>query len=110
MSTRQIAFGVGGIEHKDIQVRVIGRCFEGPILLGDTFTVAFKRTLERLPDGYGPGVRSDERAIALKVDTIWAYNHSLDELPPGMTGRLTLSGLGSDVLREDDVLSNSKPA
>src|SRR5687767_11900341 len=107
MSTRHFEFGVYGIERDGNRPRVIGRCNEGPVRVGDTFTLAYRLTHERLPDGYGPGVRSQERSIVLKVDTIWAYNHFLDELPPGMTGRLTLSGVGGDVLRDNDVLGDA---
>jgi hypothetical protein len=45
------------------------------------------------------------RSISLRVASIVAYGHELSEMDPGLTGRVVLDGIGAELLRDGDVLS-----
>jgi hypothetical protein len=76
-------------------IRAAGRCFDGPILVGDHFREA----------RYGDRVAS----VDLVVEEIWTYGKLLDELDPGLTGELVLSGELSEPLADHAVLAGKDP-
>lgn len=102
---RMIEFGVGGVEKSQTGYLVIGRCHENPIRIGDVFTAAYILTPVRTPDGgYVSSTRSGDRPVSLKVMSIEAYKHFLDELGPGSTARLELVGTGGADLMTGETL------
>jgi hypothetical protein len=84
-----VEFGVHGRIDEADGVRVIGRCFTGPICVGTVF-----RRMRRYLDADEPA----EMSVALQVVEIHAYGHSLDTIDEGMTGALVLSGMAPDAL------------
>lgn len=91
MASRE--FGVHGVATADGDMtEVIGRCFRGPISVGDCFT----------------GVRSvdaqSRRPVGLRVIRIEAYGQSLPELDEGLTGRLLLQGSPDPLVLDGSVL------
>jgi hypothetical protein len=63
-------------------VRLAGRCYSGPIRLGDVFTVVVTA------DG--------EHEVALRVDRGLVYGRLLDEVHEGTSAEITLSGSGAE--------------
>ena len=91
MSIRE--FGVHGVEPTaGGATEVIGRCFRGPIMLGQAFT------------GLGRSAGHTDVRVHLTVVGIVAYGHHLSELDEGLTGRLTLEGLLPPDLADGSVL------
>lgn len=62
-------------------VRLAGRCYQGPIRIGDVFVEA----------AAGDG----QHEIALRLDQVLLYGRPSDELDPGLTAEITLSGAGA---------------
>jgi hypothetical protein len=74
---------------------VIGRCGDEPIRVGDVFDAVFRYKPRRYPDEMGlDPIRDVEHSASLRVESISAYQESLDELGQGMTGSLVVSGEG----------------
>lgn len=95
------------------QNHVIGRCGESPLRLGDVFTVVCRyRRRETLEDFATPPEVLKTCPVSLRVAGIQAYGRSLDELGPGMTGSLVLSGdgmgrIGSGVVLEASMFTEN---
>jgi len=88
-------FGVHGDATTSGEVtQVIGRCYTGPIRIGDAFRSAQSPGGERV-------------AVALTVVAMDSYGHALDEIQEGLTARLTLRGTGADHLADETVLSTA---
>ncbi len=84
---------------------IIGRCGDEPIMVGDVFDAVFRYRHRRYPDEMGmEPVREFEHPACLRVESISAYQHSLDELGQGMTGSLVVSGEGSGCISPGWVL------
>ncbi len=64
-------------------VRVAGRCYSGPVRLGDVFTQV--------------ATADDRRETALRVDQVLIYGGPSDELDPGLTAEIALSGPGQSM-------------
>ena len=75
-------FGVHGVTDEGLATAVIGRCYVGPICVGDFFDQLIS---EDEASGSGQPIR-------LRVLRIEAYGHDLPELDTGLTARLHLSG------------------
>jgi hypothetical protein len=99
--------GVSGLH------RVIGRCGDKAIRIGDVFNTAFRAKPCAYPTEMGnPLVREVERPVNLRVEHIHAYGHCLETLGEGMTGSLDLSGPEGSSLEDGWILiteSKSKP-
>lgn len=89
-------FGVHGVELMAGGGIVIGRCFEGPINIGDGFSACHSY------DAFPPEEPPRYQFIAhvdLEVVKIEAYGFALESLDSGMTARIVLRGAGlQDVL------------
>jgi len=86
-------FGVhGDVAISGEVMQVIGRCYTGPIRIGDVFRSAQAPSGERV-------------LVALTVVAMDAYGHALDEIQEGLTARLTLRGTGAEHLADETVLS-----
>jgi hypothetical protein len=106
--TPQIEFYVAAVEDSPEGFLAIGRCYEGPIHLEDTFLFAYRLDAPRDPDGgYRRVTRFAERQIKLTVARIEAYGKRLTELSSGSTARLLLIGDGQSVVHNDDVLGDA---
>ncbi|NOJ96000.1 hypothetical protein HMI51_24075 [Corallococcus coralloides] len=104
VASSPIEFAVASVNPQPGRVRAAGRIFEGIIRVGDVFSVAFKLTPVRTPEGYGPSIRSDDRPVSIRIEQIRAYGHSFQKLEAGMTAELVLSGDGAESLAQGDVL------
>jgi len=77
------------------QAHVIGRCGDEAIHVGEVFSrVCRYHPRKSLADFTTPPQFMESFPITLRVVAIQAYGRSLDELGPGMTGSLVLSGDG----------------
>jgi hypothetical protein len=85
-------FGVHGVERASDPTIVIGRCYIGPLRVGDVFV------RNQLPAG------QELRSIRLTIAHMEAYRHSMDELDEGLTARLTLTGDGGVTIVAESVL------
>lgn len=104
MKHKRIEFGIETATLQDKLIIVAGRCYQGPISIGDSFDLIYTVEPVLTPSGYGPSTRGPEREVALRVETLWAYGHFLEELDTGLTAELTLSGRGGELLRPGAVL------
>ncbi len=76
-----------------------GRVHEADILLGDVFTeVVWTPWLPEHIVGTRVGEPIIPHTVALRVEGIEAYQHSLEFLSSGMTGALKLTGAGQELL------------
>ncbi|RKH88048.1 hypothetical protein D7Y21_16485 [Corallococcus sp. AB045] len=107
VASRPIEFEVLMVNPRPGGVRAAGRLIEGIICVGDVFSVAFKRTHVRTPDGYAPPIRSGDRPVSICIEQIHAYGYSLQALDAGMTAELVLSGDGAESLAQGDVLGGN---
>lgn len=73
------------------ELRIMGRCGDASIRLGDVFD-----KLRDQVDGM--------KAVSLEVVAIQAYGRSLTELGMGMTGTIDVRGEGVQLLRPSSVL------
>ncbi len=89
---REIEFSVFQVQEGKNRKIIDGRCYRGPIRLGDRFTALYRLVPVAGDDPFGPSRKVDERAVAFTVVEIRAYGHKLGQLDPGMTARLELSG------------------
>lgn len=73
--------------------------------MGSQFSKIYKNILKLTSDkNYEIVGKEDFRDTKLLVNEITAYRHSLDELPPGMSGELILEGDERVVLRKSETL------
>ncbi len=100
-----IQFGIVHTGNSESYATVDGRCHEGPIHKGRVFTLLSKATIQKTPECYGPVTLHPFCEVELKIESIWAYGHQINELSPGMTARLELSGTGIDQIKPDLVLT-----
>lgn len=108
MTPRPIEFGVASVELSTKKAIVNGRCYQGPLVIGDVFNSIYRIHVHKNVDGsYGPSIREGVKPAFLQVIAIWAYDHSLEELGDGMTGRLELVGEDIGILSAEDVLGAS---
>ncbi len=85
----------GWVSGESGRFTIIGRCGDEPIRVGDVFDAVFRYKHRRYPDEMGQDpVREVELPASLRVESISAYQRSLDELGHGMTGSLVVSGEG----------------
>src|SRR5262245_59757979 len=100
---RHIEFTVDRLTVQDGRALVDGRVCESPIRVGDVFTKVYghkqqwdtKRWVDVDP---GP-----THTVRLVIESIDSYRRLWDELSPGMTARLTLTGDGLDRLSEGKI-------
>jgi hypothetical protein len=95
-----IEFQVEIVDREGEKVAVAGRLLQGPIRIGDEFTLAYQFANVMKEDFR----HVNEVPVSLRIDTIVAYRRELPDLYDGMTARLTLSGEGGRVLSRGWVL------
>ncbi len=89
------------------QWRVVGRCGDIPIRIGDRFDRVFCYKPRQYPEESGcPPVREITKKIGMSVLRIHAYQRSLPELGQGMTGLLVIEGEGADLIQPDWILGS----
>jgi hypothetical protein len=98
-------FLVGGIvEGVSGRLRIIGRCCDEMIRIGDCFesVYGYEDTVDA--DGHELAHRVNSVAVRLRVVRIHAYGHEMEALGEGMTGALDLEGSGQELVRPGLVL------
>lgn len=104
-STRE--FGFVGVVNVNGRFGVDGRCWEGPLSIGDVFQQVYQLVPEgpRHESGWDWSA-SDFRQIALRIEEIVFCGKPIETISSGYTARLWLSGEGQDLIRNDghDVL------
>lgn len=106
MSEKKIKseFGIENSYKESSAFIIEGRCYVGPIRVGDTFNFVYKAVPQKTESGFDRSQRIGHRAVNIRIDEIVAYTRKLDEIDSGLTARLTVSGEGADTLQNDDVL------
>lgn len=103
--TREIEFTVEKLDYFDGKLRVAGRCAKDIIKVGDCFTAVYRYAPAQTLEDFGkPSERIAIRNIALWVEKMTSYSRLWDEIHPGLTAELELSGEGEDKVRFGDVL------
>ena len=99
MRTRTIELEVIFATEAEDRLRIEGRCLQGPIVMSDRFRYIYRLVPQRnQKDFSGPSQRLDAEAVNLLVESIRAYSRSFEELHPGMSAEIILSGEGIDVV------------
>ena len=101
----RIEFGISDVKFGGPETIIEGRCHCGPIRIGDTFTKISEMTVHTRPRTYGPTTLRAIASVEIRVDSISAYGHELEELSQTMTARIAVSGIGVEHLKEGLVLS-----
>jgi hypothetical protein len=102
-------FLIYDVQEKNGVYHVAGICSSecDSIKVGSQFSKIYKNVLELTSDkNYEIVGKEDIRDTKLLVNEIKAYRHSLDELPPGMSGELVLKGDEGVVLRKSETLED----
>jgi hypothetical protein len=110
---RKIEFSVDGIvQGESGLLRIIGRCCEDTIRVGDFFESIYNYRFSTDADGREITVHVDPAATHLRVVRIHTYGQFLDLLSPGMTGALDLDldGAGVELVRPGLVLGGEPVA
>lgn len=103
-----IEFGVDGeVTKGDDCVFVTGRCYHGPIAVGDVFDLAYQYIHRKTPQDSGPPMRVGERSVLLRVEGIQTHHQAFQKIDSGDTALLRLCGAGTKSLRQGDVLGIS---
>lgn len=100
-------FLIHDVQEKDGIYYVTGICSSecDSIKVGSQFSKIYKNILKLTSEkNYEIVSRENIRDAKLLVDEIKAYRHNLDELPPGMSGELILSGAQGIILSHSDTL------
>ncbi len=103
---RHIAFTVERLTPEDGRALIDGRVCESAIRVGDVFTKIYghkQRWDSKQWVDVDPG---PTHAVRLVIQSIDSYRRLWDELSPGMTARLTLTGDGLDRLSEGRILGD----
>ena len=95
-----IEFGVHSVAHDGERITVSGRCYRGPLRVGDRFRFAYETTNPESEDGYVSSSRGRPTAINLLIESIKAYGRSFEELDEAMTAEIVLSGRSGGSVRE----------
>jgi hypothetical protein len=107
---RHVEFTVERLKSEDGRALVDGRVCESPIRVGDVFTRLYGH--KQHWDGkqwvnVDPGPTYTVRLVIQSIDS---YRRQWEELSPGMTARLTLTGNGLDLLSEGRILGDDNAA
>jgi hypothetical protein len=103
---RKIEFSADGIiVGKPGQLRIIGRCCEDPVRIGDAFESVYDYQYSVDSDGHELARRVNPVAVRLRIVGIEAYGRELESLGEGMTGALDLEGSGQELVHPGLVLS-----
>lgn len=105
----EIEFTVEALSRAGDSALVDGCACKAPIRAGDVFTElhGHSHTWDAAAGLWVDVDPGPKLPVALRVESIEAYRHLLDELPSGMTARIRLSGSGAELLREDKILGGS---
>jgi hypothetical protein len=104
--TLYIEFDVQEVQRENLNVSVSGRCVNGPIEIGDTFTTLYGRSFPDAPEDYSTSIKTEQISVSLKVLSIEAFKKSIAQLSPGIGAKLQLSGEGIGVLKGKVFLGN----
>jgi hypothetical protein len=92
-------FGVHDVEHIAETTIVSGRCYKGPLSVGDTFLSVIS---------LGPtGDRLDSQPVKLKIQEMIAYGREMDQIDEGLTAKIKLAGESGELVSQQSVLSTS---
>jgi hypothetical protein len=96
----RIEFGAYQVWPHPAYTLLAGRVYNADILLGDMFTLlAWTPWLSEPVNGSRRNEPTITHTISLRVESIEAYRQALDFLSSGMTGTLTLTGFGQELLQ-----------
>ncbi len=106
MNKKNIEFGVEFItERSGDRIGIAGRCYKGPIEIGDVFEAVYQYVPVKTLDDYArPSERIGETLVRLKVESMRAYGRSWQEIHEGLTAEMEVSGEGAELLKPGDVL------
>ena len=95
-------FGVVKTLRDDDHLMVDGRCFEGPLAVGDVFRQLYRLApvVPKTEAGWNL-VAADFRQVSLRIDDIIYFRQSIESLSTGHTARLSLAGDGLELVRDD---------
>ena len=103
---RHIVFTIERLTPEDGRALVDGRVCASPIKVGDVFTKVYDHE-QRWIDGQWIAIDpSPAYTVRLVIQSIDSYSRLWDELSPGLTGRLMLTGDGVERLSEGRILGN----
>jgi hypothetical protein len=106
MSQPVMEFSIEDFQQLSIDsITLIGRCYQGPINVGERFHCLYELVPQLTENGYSYSKRSQqEHSVNLRIDSISSYGHSLTQLDPGMTAKLELSGEGIEKVKRRWIL------
>lgn len=105
---RKIEFSVVFVRKAENRFFVSGRCYQGPILVNDTFTYLYQLFSHKKGNEYlnVKPLRVADQKVQITVKSIIAYKHNFEELDVGMTAELEVIGDDCSLIKPDFVLGN----
>jgi hypothetical protein len=99
-----IEFGIEYIRREADKTFIAGRCYKGPISIGDVFNSVYQLIPLKNEEGcYGHRMENN-RSVDIYVVSIKAYRHELEILDQGLTAEIEIAGEGCDLVKPRDVL------
>ena len=87
-------FLIANYEYHDSIILAIGRCSQGPIQVGDVFTVTYDYAEPEDPADYSCELQKGPWSlVSLEVLQIEAYRHHFSSLDEGLTAAIQLRNL-----------------
>lgn len=99
-----LEFGVHSITYDNEKTIVSGRCYLGPLRIGDQFKFVYEITCPKTEEGYVSSHRGNFFQVDLIIESIRAYGYSFDELAEGMTAEFVLTGQHNNAIQTGFVL------
>ncbi len=98
MEPTSAEFEVSFVETDGSEVIVSGRNYETNIYVGDIFKWVYRRTTHKAAEHEFHHTYSNERAVILQIKRLEFGRWDTDVLGQGSTGRIWLTGSGSDLV------------
>lgn len=95
----ELEFEVSFVQTDGLEVIVSGRNYEANVYIGDVFKWVYRRTTHKTSEHEYYFTCSDERAVMLQVKRLEFARRDTDVLGQGSTGRIWLTGVGSDLVK-----------
>lgn len=94
------------------QVRVVGRCGDVAVHVGDVFDALYRyQPPNSLADYARAAPRAcEEHPLAIRIEAIESYGQNLGHLSSGMTGSMHVTGIGCEHIGPNVVLGSAAGA
>jgi hypothetical protein len=94
---RRIEFNIAAVAPTSGRLVVRGRCYAGPLGIGDVFDEVFGSEVSRAGDRFEES-RGEGIPVHLSIRKMSTYGRAIEIFDAGLTGELELEGAGAEFL------------